>query len=206
MQAAGHVYHEELEHGIEWLLGEARLWQDGKVVATAAHNTVSAWDFWYHTHFVQCFPQVTHWWFGSSWTQAMRVSLPQGMIDTRTIFGSIQWVGDQYDPARWTVYRDTVLVVAVPPPPMEEDTFAINVPLHIATMQFVLGMIMGRVQPDTWYTVSSLVGSNQLARQLPTTEHPTWRAERYRLPLRAEWCSALGLVPRIQRSDALAVA
>lgn len=193
MQAAGHVYKSESGHGIEWNENEARLWQDGSVIARAAHNADSARAYWYSFAFARDFPQVTHWWFGSSWTQAVRVSLPQGMLASQTSFGTIQFMHETQPRDLWTVYRDTVSAISVPAPPFEAQNFAANVPLHRQLMQMVVAMLLGNVQHDQWYTVSSLVAAKRLPAILDRSYHRTWRAERYYLPLRDEWCNAMGL-------------
>ena len=85
--APGHVYQPRLGTGIQWQPGIAKLWEGGHVTVEASHQTVSSYDFWYNLAFADCFPEVTHWWFRSAWTQKVRLTLPQGQLADGAFWG-----------------------------------------------------------------------------------------------------------------------
>jgi hypothetical protein len=167
--APGHVYQPQLGSGVEWQAGTVKLWERGEVTFEASHHTDSQYEFWRSLAFADCFPDVTHWWFRSAWTQRVRLTRAQGMLGDDTIWGYIQFI-DEHIPAQvWTISEKNVPVIEVPYPPNENQP--VNLPLRLALSNLVAGILSDDVVPDTWMVVTSLVEREQLALTFPEYEN-----------------------------------
>src|SRR4030042_720582 len=93
--APGHMYLPRLGTGIQWQPGLVKLWERGKVTAEASHTTQSPYEFWYNLAFADCFPEVTHWWFRSAWTQKVRLTRLHGQMADGVLWGWMQFIDDQ---------------------------------------------------------------------------------------------------------------
>ena len=190
--APGHVYQPHLGTGIEWQPGEVRLWEGGQVTGTAAHQTESPYEFWYQLAFADCFPDVTHWWFRSAWTQRARLTRPQGTMDEATVWGYMQFVDAETPAQMWTLTESDPPIMAVPFPPNEVQP--VNLPLRLALARLVAGVITDDVLPDEWLVITSLVKRDDLAAAFPTTRQALpWRLEGVEIPLREAFCQLQGL-------------
>lgn len=203
--APAHPYQAALGTGIEWTPGTVRLWEQGRVSATAQHAAASAWEFWYGLHYREAFPEVTHWWFRSLWTGRIAVSLPDPeLVEDSAMWG---WMAfDVLDTPRlpWTVSEGAVITIAPPYPPNEEQPA--NLPLRLSLARAILMVLRDELAPDTWLGVTSLVQRDELDEVLPTTHDEAARAfgGAWRLahgettldePPRAALCRLLGLTP-----------
>jgi hypothetical protein len=219
--APGHVYVERLGTGIQWAPGRARLYQGGEVVAEGRHTTATPWAFWYTLAFAEAFEQVETWWFRSVWTNRVRLSAPQGMQDSTTVYGYVQFLDEETPGAMWTLAdAGDVWEIETPYPPNEVQP--INVPLRLALARCVIGVINDDLSPDTWYDLTSVVQRGDLAAAFPTTgtaltallprrlstlvspqagddplpeERPVRLAGFEGGDLRAEWCRLMELKP-----------
>lgn len=189
----GHVYQDETGNGIKWFEGRAELWFQNKVIATGSHQTASPWEFWYTLAFAASFPQVTHWWFRSAWTQKVRLTRGQGMVDDRTAWGLMQFTDEQTPGEIWTVRNGGILPEVAPPmPPMEEQP--VNLPLRIALSRLIIGVLQDEIRPDTWYLTTSLVRREELEQVFPTDISAMgWKIESVNTPLRHALCRLQGL-------------
>jgi len=191
--APGHVYQPDLGTGIEWVEGVATLWDRGVKIAEAPHDTKSPYEFFYGLVFGDAFPQVTHWWFRSAWTQRVRVSGPQGQLDSDTAYGYIQFIDEEQDGEVWTVSTlGGVADVDVPMPPLE--TQAVNLPLRVTLGNLVLKTITGEKKSDQWQFATSLVERGVLAQAFPTGVNGMgWQMHNVHMPLRNALCHLQGL-------------
>jgi len=190
--APGHVYQPHLGTGIEWLPGEVRLWEGGKQTETAAHETESPYDFWYSLAFADCFPEVTHWWFRSAWTQQVRLNRPQGTMDEATVWGILQFVAAETPAQMWTLTEGDPPNVAVPFP--SNEVHPVNLPLRLALARLVAGGVTEDVVPDECLLVTSLVKRDELKATFPTIRQALpWRLEGIENPLREAFCQLQGL-------------
>ena len=164
--APGHVYLPQIGSGIEWLPETVRLWERGTLSMEAHHQTLSAYQFWHSLAFADCFPEITHWWFRSAWTQRVRLTRAQGMLGTDTIWGYMQFVDDQQPGQIWTVSEGDRPTIETPFPPHENQP--VNLPLRLALARLVAGVLSDEVVPDHWMTVTSLVERDQLSLAFPT--------------------------------------
>jgi hypothetical protein len=192
--APGHVYYHRLGTGIQWLPGVAKLWEGGKVVAEASHTSHSPYEFWYNLAFAECFPEVTHWWFRSAWTQKVRLTKPQGIFGDGTIWGLLQFIDEQTPGQMYTITDADPPVIAVPYPPNEVQP--VNLPLRIALSRLVSGVITGDIEPGKWNTVTSLVWRNELDIVCPISQASiSWQLEGIETSLREALCCIQGLKP-----------
>jgi hypothetical protein len=163
--APGHVYQPQLGSGIEWQAGTVKLWERGAVSLEASHHTGSPHEFWHDLAFADCFPDITHWWFRSAWTQKVRLTRAQGMLGDDTIWGYMQFI-DEHVPAQiWTISEKDVPVIEVPYPPNENQP--VNLPLRLALSNLVAGILSDEIVPNTWMVVTSLAERNQLEQTFP---------------------------------------
>ena len=194
--APGHAYIEKLGTGIQWLPGIARLWERGQVSLEAEHHTQSPFEFWYELAFANTFPQVTHWWFRSAWTQRVRLTRAQGMLDQATVWGYMQFIDDDDgEPGQiWTVEERDVPVIETPYPPNEVQP--VNLPLRLALARLVAGVFSDGVVPDQWMVVTSLVERVDLALVFPTSvDAHSYRLAGVESNLRDELCRVQGIKP-----------
>ena len=191
--APGHVYLPQMGSGIEWLPNTVRLWEHGSITMDAPHQTLSPYLFWYNLGFADCFPDVSHWWFRSTWTQRVRLTRAQGLIGTDTIWGYIQFIDDQQPAQIWTVSEGDCPTIETPFPPYEVQP--VNIPLRLALSHLVAGILSDEVVSDQWMIVTSLVKREQLPLAIPTlrAELP-YRLAGVETNLREALCRLQGLV------------
>lgn len=192
--APGHVYQPRLGTGIEWQEGVARLWEGGAVTATVPHATHTPYEFWHSLAFAGCFPEVTHWWFRSAWTQRVRLTRPQGMMNATTVWGWMQFIDEQTPAQMYTVTEGERPVISTPYPSNEVQP--VNLPLRLALARLVAGILSDQVVPDRWLFVTSLVGRDELAAVFPESEAALpWRLTDVNGPLRLALCELQGIQP-----------
>jgi len=191
--APGHVYQPRLGTGIQWQPGIAKLWEGGHVTVEASHQTVSSYDFWYNLAFADCFPEITHWWFRSAWTQKVRLTLPQGQLADGAFWGLMQFIDEQNPGQMYSIMDAYPPVISVPYPPNEFQP--VNLPLRLALSRLVAGIITGDVIPDQWMLITSLVPKHQLEVIFPTTKDTTpWQLEGIDTSIREVICRLQGFV------------
>jgi hypothetical protein len=166
--APGHVYQPRLGTGIQWQPGVAKLWEGGQVTAEAAHNTENPYEFWYSMAFANVFPEVSHWWFRSAWTQKVRLTSLQGLLGDGSAWGLIQFVDEHTPAGMYTITDADPPVIAVPYPPNEFQP--VNLPLRLALSRLVVGVVTGQMIPDQWVIITSLVRRDELEATFPTTQ------------------------------------
>lgn len=175
IMAAGHVYHEGiLDSGLEWLEGEVLLWEKGAVKMRAPHDTESAYEFFYGLHFASAFPDVTHWWFRSAFTQRVSLTRAVGMYpDDLTSWGYMRFINDQSPQLMWTAVDGSPPLIGVPFPVGHEQP--VNLPLQIALARLVVGVVTDQVKANSWMPVTSLVARDELEVVFPeSTAQIAW--------------------------------
>lgn len=182
----GHPYHAgngNSESGIEWLsTGQVRLWYKGQVVLEATHSTATEWQFWYELAFLEAFPQVDYWWFGSFWTGKVKLFYSTEVIAPNIIKGSIQFVDDETEPGQWTLFSGdaktlTPAQIFTDLPPFE-DSLA-NFPLRLKLAELVVELMQGDIPANEWQLATSLVTPDELVDELlPSPDYaklPAWQ-------------------------------
>jgi hypothetical protein len=191
--APGHAYIHTLGTGIEWQPDTVSLWEGDKVVETAAHKTKSAYEYFYNLQFAESFPTVSHWWFRSAWTQKVRISGVQGLMDHETAWGYMQFIDDSVPAQVWTasVVDGSQTEIFAPYPPNE--VLPVNIPLRLALAWLVAGVLADEVARDTWLVITSLVQRDDLAQVFPITVNESWKLEGVYYSLRRELCRVQGM-------------
>ncbi len=192
LTAPGHVYQPRLGSGIEWLPETARLWKQGTVWREAQHQTSTPYEFWHKLAFATCFPEISHWWFRSAWTQKVRLTRALGMADSETVWGYIQFIDPQQPAQIWTVTQGERPTIETPYPPQENQP--INLPLRLALARLVAAVLCDDIVPNQWVVVTSLVSQTELSETFQTDA----LGYAYRLPgietdLRSALCRLQGL-------------
>jgi hypothetical protein len=192
--APGHAYIYKLGSGIQWTPAQIYLWDMGKMVESAAHNTHSAYEYFHGLCFAESFPSVTHWWFRSAWTQKVRLTGTQGLMDNETAWGYMQFIDESVPAQVWTasVMDGEQSVIFAPFPPNEIQP--VNIPLRLALAQLVAGVIADRVARDEWLVITSLVHRDDLEKVFPITRDGFgWQLEGVNTSLRDEFCRVQGI-------------
>jgi hypothetical protein len=169
-----------------------KLWEGGQVTAEVTPNTTSPYQFWYGLAFADCFPEITHWWFRSAWTQRVRLTKPQGTLSDSTLWGLMQFIDEQTPGQIYTITDADQPVIAVPYPPNEVQP--VNLPLRLALSRLVAGVIAGQVILGQWNFVTSLVRREELKSAFPTTVNALpFRLEGIKTSLQETLCWMQGL-------------
>jgi hypothetical protein len=194
----GNVYQPRLGTGIQWQAGVVKLWEGGHVTAEAPHTTATPYEFWHSLAFADCFPEVTHWWFRSAWTQKVRLTSLQGLLSDGSAWGLMQFV-DEHTPAGMYIITDAdPPVIAVPYPPNEVQP--VNLPLRLALSRLVSGVMIGDVEPGQWNIVTSLVWRDELEIVYPVSQVSVpWQLESIDTSLREVLCCLQGLKSGIDK-------
>ena len=190
----GHVYLPRLGSGIEWQPGLVSLWEGFRTTATAAHDSASPYDYWRSLAFAHSFPDVTHWWFRSAWTQRARLTGIQNLLEGGTAWGYMQFIDESLPAQLWTMAADERPVITVPFPLNEVQP--VNLPLRLALARLVAGVVTDQVPRDTWLTITSLVPRDELPLAFPDTiDALPWQLEGVDTSTREAFCRLQGLKP-----------
>ena len=190
--APGHVYQVRLGSGIEWGPDRVTLWERGTKIQTARHTAKSPWGYWYSLTFAESFPDVTHWWFRSAWTQNVRLTGIEGLMDGITPWGYMQFINEDEPAHMWTITEGERPEIATPFPPYEVQP--VNLPLRLALARLVAGVIADEVHRDTWMLITSLVQRDELEAAFPDqVDALSWKLENVAGSIRSEFCRVQGL-------------
>lgn len=162
LTAPGHVFLTYNQTGIEWFPDRAKLWNFGTLLGEASHKTRSKFEFWNTLAFLDCFPNVEKWWFFALWNGQVTVKYP-GFSNGGSVWGNLQYQGE-FDKF-YIIHSGYPPQIDVPLPIASNNPG--NLPLRIAISRLVLGIITEEIVAGQPYTVTSLVGRNDLAKILP---------------------------------------
>lgn len=187
----GHPYNGRFQSGIKLDGYQVSIHQRGEPIKTATlSGLMSPWQFWYNSQFVRLFPDVTHWWFFSGWTQQVRLRV-LNREGTGEINGLMQFVSDDSPGQMWFYDNGAISL----PLPMGEE-FPGNVPLRLALARLIYqAAVLNQVVQDQWYTVTSLIESTAVERAFPIEwKEPWWLDNAFdKNNMRASFCAQLGL-------------
>ena len=196
--APGHKYLQRLNSGILWRPKTVELYEKGVVTLEADHQTSSPYEFWSEFAFAEVFPEITHWWFHSAWTQRVRLTKAQGLLENSppTLYGYMQFINEEQPAQMWTIEQRDHPVIDTPYPPHEVKP--VNLPLRLALARLVAGTLTDDVVPDYWMAVTSLVRSEQLPQVFPNRiDALNWRlAGIEAINLREAFCRLQGMRER----------
>ncbi len=139
--APAHPFDERMGSGIRWSPSALELWVRGERLDVAELATESPVSCWCDLAFVDAFPTVSHWWFGSSWTQRVRATATARWPDgSRLVW--LQAVQEDADELPWSVQADGTADGELP----EYSGGALNVPLRLRLGQLVRLVLAGEIR------------------------------------------------------------
>lgn len=152
-----HPLDERTGSGIRWTPEALELWLVGSRLDVAEVATESPLACWRDLAFVSAFPTVSHWWFGSSWTQRVRATAIK-RLDGGVRLVWLQAVQDDADELAWSVAPDGIADGPLPEFAGDER----NLPLRLHLGQLARLVAVGQVPLMAWAVVSSLVAAGTL--------------------------------------------
>lgn len=197
-------YLRDTGFGIDWQPGVAHRYEGGQIVASAAHQTATPWEFWMQLAFRDLWPDVTFWWFRTIWTGDVTIHAPDDVLGTM-ITGWVTYHLLEDDRRPWMLDDDhTAVLVDVSLPPFHTDPANIGLRLQLARQ--VLHGVQGGAPWDQRLQYTSLIHRDELPHLLATSHAAaaqalggTWRLARggkvTPYPPRQELCVLLGLEP-----------
>ena len=176
LSAPAHPFDEATGSGIKWTPELLELWLRGERLDVAEVTTATVLDCWQGLAFVHAFPTVTHWWFGSAWTQRVRATQTARREDGAQLVW-LQAVQDDADELPWIVLED-----GTASGPLPEYTGGLaNVALQARLGQLARLVLAGQIALGQWAAVTSLIAAAELPALISGDQ-------------RAELLIALGLV------------
>ncbi|MHC1732937.1 MAG: hypothetical protein AB9888_13040 [Bacteroidales bacterium] len=192
-----HVYNPQTGNGIQLIDGTANLFINKEFFLSRPHTAKSPYEFWYDLHFTSLFPEITHWYLYSAWTQYVAFSKPQGVIDDgeNSIWGWVWFCDKDTPPDMWTITPPSTAngnsIITVPMPPL--NVHRGNIPLRLALAQQLLSVALtGLNKPEKFYPLTSLVTPAQMPLAFPK-EHISIRLNGIDLPYREALCEIMSL-------------
>jgi hypothetical protein len=164
-------------NGINWFPDRVEMYEKGIKTDERAIKTDSPWEFWYGLAFRDAFPEVTHWFFASPWTQNVRMTQILGQnndMEGDYFYGEMQFINENEAPEIFTITNNVPPEVDVPYPP--EQVKRINIPLRLLLSKMVIALLSDDIIPNAWYAITSLVETEHLETIFPT--------DRYAYPFR----------------------
>ena len=159
--APAHLFDAASGSGITWTPETLELWHCGERLDVAEVATATALDCWRDLAFVRAFPTVTHWWFGSSWTQRVRATQTAKRPDGARLVW-LQAVQEDADELPWVMLEDGTASGPLP----ELSGGAVNVPLRVRLGQLARLVLAGNIAIGQWAAVTSLVAAAELSTLL----------------------------------------
>jgi hypothetical protein len=157
ISAPAHPFQAETKTGILWEPDRLAVWQHGECLDSAELASDSPQACWSKALFVEAFPQVSHWWFGSLWTQRVRATamIPQEAGITRVWLQAVQ---EDADELVWTVPSLGMPFGALP----EYAGGTLNKPLYLRLGNLARLVASQAFPLNEWVVVSSLVTGAEL--------------------------------------------
>lgn len=159
LSAPAHPFEAATGSGIVWTPTALELWLLGERLDVAEVATESPAACWRKLVFRDAFPTVTHWWFGSSWTQRVRATATARRADGAHVVW-LQAVQDDADELPWLVRADGIADGPLP----EYAGGPANIPLRLRLGQLARLILSGALAVGQWAALTSLVD----AAELPT--------------------------------------
>jgi hypothetical protein len=198
LMAPGHPYVRELGTGLEITETTVRLWgasAPGVMDAEVPHTGLDQRAFFEKLRHGEFFPGVTHWWFGSPWTQTVAVERQPSRV-AGTAQGSLRFAGEQE--GLWWAEVDLGterLRVHVDLPTGES---LVNLPLVGQLTRLVVLALADEIDERAPVVISALVPTEHLESAFPVASLLTdagrqWEIAQTDQPLRRWWLGRVGL-------------
>jgi hypothetical protein len=153
LSAPAHPFDTMTGSGIHWSPLALELWLRGERLDVAELETESPLECWRDLAFVGTFPTVSHWWFGSLWTQRVRVTTTaRGPDGSRLV-----WLQAVQEDA-WSVPSDGTADGVLP----EYAGGPLNLPLKLRLGQLARLVLAGEIPLNQWAAVTSLMTAREL--------------------------------------------
>lgn len=155
--APAHPFDQVTGGGIRWTPETLELWHCGERLDVADQESASALDCWQDLAFVRAFPTVTHWWFGSSWTQRVRATHTARRPDGARLVW-FQAVQEDADELPWIVLEDGSTSGPMP----EYTGGAANLALRARLEHLAHLVLADQIAIGQWAVVTSLLAVAEL--------------------------------------------
>jgi hypothetical protein len=157
LSAPAHPFDAATGSGIKWTPEALELWLKGERLDVAEVATESPAACWQDLAFLAAFPTISHWWFGSPWTQRVRATATARRPDgSRAVW--LQAVQEDADELLWAVQADGTADGPLP----EYAGGPANVPLRLRLGQLARLVLAGEIAVEQWAAVTSLVAAAEL--------------------------------------------
>lgn len=157
LSAPAHQFDTVMGSGIRWSPDALELWLKGERLDVAELESESPVACWRDLTFVDAFPTVSHWWFGSPWTQRVRATQIVRRPDSSRVVW-LQAVQDDADELAWTVAPGGAADGPLPEYAGDER----NLPLRLHLGQLARLVLAGKIAVSQWAAVTSLVAGREL--------------------------------------------
>ncbi|MBT7071952.1 MAG: hypothetical protein HN855_07535 [Anaerolineae bacterium] len=186
-------------HGIAFERDDGRtLWLADKQTATGVLPAQDdLYTYFYELRFLDDFPQITHWTFGSAWTQQVMLQRPEQVdgdeLRGRMFFASEDDLGIYKVERSYDLSMRNAPQVYVPLPKLFQQV--LNIPLQIVLAQMVTKALDDELPYDQWHVVSSLLLRDEVVDIFTTDMAATYGFQIKALPndLRQALCELQSL-------------
>lgn len=152
-----HPYDAQLGSGLLWRPDRLEWWLAGERRGAAPCRTATPRQCWAELRFLDAFPEASHWWFASPWTQRVR-AVDRGRRADGTALVWLQAVDATADTLCWEVVPG-----GVPDGPLPLHAGgARNIVLRRWLGELVRQVEAGQVALGTWVVVTSLAEADTL--------------------------------------------
>ncbi|KAB8140798.1 hypothetical protein F8S13_22635 [Chloroflexia bacterium SDU3-3] len=158
LTAPAHPFDPTVGSGLRWTPSALELWQRGTRQDVAELATASPHACWATAAFVDAFPDVTHWWFGSPWTQRVRATTRTALPEGRGLAVWLQAALEDADELPWVI-----LAGGDPAGPLPEYAGGPqNLGLRSALGALARQVGAGRFPTARWAVVTSLIPAREV--------------------------------------------
>ena len=153
------------ENGIRIERNQRTLWfRDQQIATGVLPGRIDPYTYFYELRFLDDFPEITEWAFGSAWTQQVMIEKPkasQGELLGKFFFASeddqgIYIIEQGHEPA-----KKFTPIVQTPLPGLFNHP--LNIPLRIVIAQMLIAALDDDMPYDQWIPVTSLVRRKDVA-------------------------------------------
>lgn len=135
------------------------LWVKDELIATGVlPGKIDPYPYYYNLRFLDDFPEITDWAFGSAWTQQVMIKQPrasQGELVGKFYFASEDDLGIYIIEQGHDPMKKFTPVIQVPLPNLFNHP--LNIPLRILIAQMLAAALDDDMPYDQWIPVTSLV-------------------------------------------------
>jgi hypothetical protein len=139
--------------------GRRTLWLNSKkIVQGILADELAPHDYYYNLRFLDDFPDITHWAFGSAWTQKIMLKEPR-QIQTELV-GTL-FIGSEEDQGSYIIERSyddankRAPLVQTPLPALFNSL--LNLPLRIVIAKMILAALDDDLPYGQWHFVTSIL-------------------------------------------------